>query len=201
MLEWINVIVLFFSMIFFSYFYLLSIQPVKRERNRGVRAWKECYIFRFVSWVFNLLMVINVLLWIWLPVPNLDWKVASDHITSIIAGLIFSIPFSIILIKGVVDAGKETLQPSRKTKLYGGIYNYIRHPQTLGEFPLFIALGFIVNSLFIIFIMTFFILVFTPIMISLEEKDLLRKFGNNYREYQKGTGAIFPRIIKNDESI
>ena len=34
------------------------------------------------------------------------------------------------------DAGSESLHPSKETVMYGGIYNYIRHPQALGEFPL-----------------------------------------------------------------
>jgi len=94
------------------------------------------------------------------------------------------------------DAGSETLQPSKQTQMYGGIYNYIRHPQSLGEFPLFIAIAFIVNSWFMVILMSVYIIVYVPIMIYYEEKDLIWRFGERYREYQKKTGALFPKIRK-----
>ncbi|MHA1149405.1 MAG: methyltransferase [Promethearchaeota archaeon] len=36
--------------------------------------------------------------------------------------------------------------------MYGGIYNYIRHPQSLGEFVIFMALPLLINSWFHIII-------------------------------------------------
>jgi protein-S-isoprenylcysteine O-methyltransferase Ste14 len=78
--------------------------------------------------------------------------------------------------------------------MYGGIYRYIRHPQSLGEFPIFIALGFFVNSWTIVIIMSIFVFFYVPIMIYYEEKDLIRRFGEKYREYQKNTGALFPKM-------
>ena len=33
-------------------------------------------------------------------------------------------------------------------------------------------------------------------MIYYEEKDLVRRFGDSYREYQKRTGALFPKFWK-----
>ena len=42
MIEWINFIFLLISLFLFSYFYTLSVQPVKREKKKGEGAWKEC---------------------------------------------------------------------------------------------------------------------------------------------------------------
>jgi protein-S-isoprenylcysteine O-methyltransferase Ste14 len=44
--------------------------------------------------------------------------------------------------------------------------------------------------------MVIYIIVYVPIMIHYEEKDLIRRFGEKYREYQKSTGALFPKIRK-----
>jgi len=99
-----------------------------------------------------------------------------------------------------MDAGSETIRPSPDTKLYGGIYNYIRHPQTLGEFPLFVAISFAVNSLLLVVISVISLIIYVPIMIHYEEKDLVKRFGEKYIEYQKRTGALFPKFWKKKEN-
>ena len=67
------------------------------------------------------------------------------------------------------------------------------HPTStsIGRIP--VTGAFIVNSWFLLLLMIVFVLVYTPIMIYYEEKDLLR-FGDDYRDYQKRTGALFPVI-------
>jgi protein-S-isoprenylcysteine O-methyltransferase Ste14 len=192
----INFLLLLLSIFFFSYLYLLSIQPVKREQQKGDQAWKECMIFRLIAGFFELIIVINLILWIWLPVSILNWKLHTNYTFGIVVGILISIPCSVILFKGMRDAGKESLQPSQETQMYGGIYNYIRHPQSLGEFPLFIAIAFMVNSWFLIILMSVFIIIYVPIMIYYEEKDLIRRYGEQYRLYQKRTGALFPKFKK-----
>jgi len=97
------------------------------------------------------------------------------------------------------DAGSETLSPSKDTKMYGGIYNYIRHPQTLGEFPTFVAISFFFNSWFLVILSSVYIIIYTPIMIHYEEIDLTKRFGEKYKEYQKRTGALFPKIVKSSK--
>ena len=104
------------------------------------------------------------------------------------------------MIKGIIDAGSETLTPSKETEMYGGIYKYIRHPQSAGEFPIFIAMGFLVNSWFIVILMFLYNIIYVPIMVYYEEKDLIRRFGDKYVNYQNQTGAIFPKL-KNKPSI
>jgi len=196
MIEWLNFSILIISTLLFSYFYILSIQPVKREENRGERAWKECMMLRSLSIGFEIIKTINLVLWTWFPIPNLSWKIHSNYLIGIILGAIISLPSAYILLKGVKDAGFETIQPSKETLMYPGIYKYIRHPQSTGEFPLFVALAFAINSWFLVIVMTAHMIIYLPIMIFYEEKDLIRRFGDKYRDYQKRTGAIFPKIRK-----
>jgi protein-S-isoprenylcysteine O-methyltransferase Ste14 len=180
-----------------GYTYILSIQPLKRVEKRGERAWKECKIFRTIGGVFELISVINLILWIWYPLPLLsEWKVSENMWVGIIIGIIIMGPCLIIMGKGIVDAGSETLSPSKDTEMYGGIYNYIRHPQSLGEFPLFIAISFMLNSWFLVFISVILIVIYMPIMIHFEEKDLIRRFGDKYIIYKEKTGALFPKLKK-----
>lgn len=196
MFDWINLGSLLLSIFLFSYFYTLSIQPVKREQRKGDRAWSQCMKLRVVASFFELIIVINLILWIWFPIPLVNWKLHTNYIIGILVGILITIPCLIILLKGMRDAGQETIQPSKETPMYGGIYNYIRHPQSLGEFPLFIAIAFIVNSWFLIILMSVYVIIYVPIMIYYEEQDLIKRFGGKYRQYQKRTGALFPRFKK-----
>lgn len=82
---------------------------------------------------FEFLISINLLLWIWFPVPSLNWKIFINHWIGIAIFLITSIPGVIIILIGNKHAGKESYAPSKETEMYGGIYNHIRHPQDLGE--------------------------------------------------------------------
>ncbi len=197
MIEWINFFSLFLSTLIFSYFYTLSIQPVKREEKRGERAWKECMMLRSLSIGLEFIKTINLVLWPSFPIPILNWKIFSNNLLGIAIGSIISIPFAFILLKGVKDTGSETIQPSKESLMNRGIYKYIRHPQSAGEFPLFVALAFALNSWFLVIVMAAHMIIYLPIMIFFEEKDLIRRFGDNYQDYQKRTGAIFPKIRKN----
>ena len=96
------------------------------------------------------------------------------------------------MIKGLLDAGKAAMVPQKDQELYRGIYTKIRHPQAAGELPLWWSMSLILNSPFL----ALFSLVFIPIfyiMVRAEEKDLLTRFGESYKEYMKNTGMFFPK--------
>lgn len=61
---------------------------------------------------------------------------------------------------------------------------------------MFPALAFMFNSWFLVIISSIFIIIYIPIMIHYEEKDLVKKYGEKYIEYQKSTGALFPKLRK-----
>ncbi len=174
---------------------------MKRTEKKGERAWKECKTYRSIGGVFEFVSVINMIIWIWYPLPIVgEWKINEDIWVGIIIGLAILIPGLFLVIKGVMDAGSETLSPSKDTKMYGGIYKYIRHPQTLGEFPMFVAISFMLNSWFLVVLSAVYIIVYIPIMMYFEEKDLTRRFGDKYLEYKKQTGALFPKISNSKQS-
>jgi len=199
MIEWINFISLILSALIFCYFYMLSIQPMKRKEKRGERAWKDCMILRSLAGLFEFITVVNILLWIWFPIPSLNWIIHPNIVAGIGICIAIVVPGLIIMFKGVKDAGSESLRPSKETEMYRGIYNYVRHPQSLGEFPIFVAIAFAINSWFLVLIMFIFILTYVPIMIHYEEKDLIKRFGDKYCEYRQRTGALFPKLWHKSE--
>lgn len=193
MIGWINLGCLIGSILGFCIMYTISLRPKALESKRGTKAWKECAMFRTIAGLLEFVIIINIILWIWFPVSFLDWRIAGDYLPGVLIGLAIIVPGMIIMVKGMMDAGKETMEPSKKTTMYTGIYMYIRHPQSLGEFPMFVAVAFMVNSWFLVIITAMFVVLYVPIMIYYEEKDLVLRFGDAYKEYQARTGALFPK--------
>ncbi len=183
------------SCLLMGYLYILSIQPAQRVEKYGEKAWKDCKKFRSFGGFFELISVVNLLLWIWFPLPYVDlWIVNPNIWIGIAIAILIAVPCCIIMFLGIKAAGSETLSPSKDTEMYGGIYRYIRHPQSLGEFPLFIAISFALNSWFLVLISFILIMIYVPIMIYYEERDLIKRFGDKYRNYQKTTGALVPKL-------
>ncbi len=68
------------------------------------------------------ILLVNMILWYWIPVPELDWIMHPNPMIPQIIGTVVSIPFTIILVKALKDAGRETFEPIHETLLYGSIY-------------------------------------------------------------------------------
>jgi protein-S-isoprenylcysteine O-methyltransferase Ste14 len=193
-LAWLNLVSLHMSALLFAYLTTLSVMPVTREERRGEKAWEECAKLRSISFVFAGIMILNTILWLWFPVPELAWVLSPEPLFGIIIGIIIGVPCFIIMMIALRDAGKEMHAPQKGIQLHGGIYKKIRHPGAVGEMPLYVVIALFVNSLFLTVWMTVFIFIFTPIHIYYEEKDLLKRFGDEYAEYRKATPAVFPGL-------
>jgi protein-S-isoprenylcysteine O-methyltransferase Ste14 len=191
-IPWLNLISLHISAFLFGYLGILSTMPMTLEEQRGEEAWDYCRRIRYWSFGFAMIMVLNVVLWVWFPIPELGWQLSPDPMVGIIIGLIIAIPCLVILAIAMRDAGVEMHYPDKETTLHGGIYNKIRHPGALGEMPLYVVLAMFVNSLFLVIWMIVFVIIFTIINIYYEEKDLVKRFGSDYVEYRERTPALLP---------
>jgi protein-S-isoprenylcysteine O-methyltransferase Ste14 len=96
-----------------------------------------------------------------------------------------SFPFSII-------AHKE-LSPSKLSK--AGWYGIVRHPMILAYLSLLVSLGVYLRSPSMLFwwlpILTG---VFLEFAVMVEEKALVRWFGQDFKDYQKRVPLLFPRL-------
>ena len=78
-----------------------------------------------------------------------------------------------------------------------GLYRYSRNPMLLGLFIFLLGLGLLLGSLSLIFIFTpTFILINVLYLKSIEEKEMEKKFGNQYLEYKKKVPMWFPRLYR-----
>ncbi len=80
---------------------------------------------------------------------------------------------------------------------YEGLYSQIRNPMLLGWFILLFGLGILLNSISLIFIFTpIFILVNILYLKTIEEKEMEKKFGEQYLEYKESVPMFIPRFGK-----
>ncbi len=98
-------------------------------------------------------------------------------------------------------AGFPEVAPQQyKCKLItDGIYGRIRHPRYVEGTLTLVAWSLILNYPAIYALMGIFI-VLMPIMVWLEERELLQRFRDEYREYSKKVPRFVPRL-KNTESV
>jgi protein-S-isoprenylcysteine O-methyltransferase Ste14 len=198
-IQWVNVAILIVSLTMFAVLYIYSLIPTIIAKTQGEKAWKLCKYLRMLATLFMIIALINIFLWLWLAIPILAWPINPNPWVGIIIGALILMVMLPIWLKGVQDSGIECYAPSKESKMFGGIYHYIRHPQTLGEMSWFIAFPLFVNSLFLLGVCIIFLFIYIPIMIRVEEQDLIRRYGDAYREYQRQTGALFPKFKKPED--
>jgi len=194
MIPALNAACLLFASIAFFRFYVKSAQPAALEKKIGPSSYKRCKRYRWLSSAFMSLACLNYILSYWFPIkaPGLP-----DHfpwpwwISASIAAVI-ALPCGYLMIRGARDAGEETMNPRKEHSLYGGIYRHIRHPQALGELPLWWSMAFLAHSPFL----TVFSILYIPmwyVMCLAEEQDLLIRYGKPYAAYRNRTGMFWPK--------
>jgi protein-S-isoprenylcysteine O-methyltransferase Ste14 len=199
MIPRINFIVLILSSILFTVYYVKSVRPAFLAERFGETAYKKCGQYRLISSIFMFMAAGNYVLYYWfplpLPIPSTflwEWKVSGA------IAVVIAIPSLYIMFRGIKDAGEETMRPKKEHSMYGGIYEYLRHPQAVGEFPLWWVIAFLVHSPFLVL----FSFLYVPVWYYLcwaEEQDLLLRYGSSYEEYRKRVGFWIPKWRRKEE--
>ncbi|MBN1375004.1 MAG: hypothetical protein JXA01_02490 [Dehalococcoidia bacterium] len=193
MIAWINLAVLIVSALLFLYFYVRSVGPAALEKKIGEIAYAKCKRYRLIASGFELIALFNYVIYFFYPLPiSLPLTFPWEYWISVLIALVIGIPGGYFMIKGLKDAGEESLTPKKEHTLYGGIYKKIRHPQAAGEVTLWWVAAFMLNSPFLAVISLLWLPVFY-IFCRAEEKDLLIRYGDAYIDYMKNTGFVLPR--------
>ena len=143
-------------------------------------------IFTMISGIYTAIVLVIHFFWLShlsLPLPRL--------ISLIIGILLIVIGLPIFILPGII-IDKYFNQGKLATE---GVYAYLRHP-IYGSWIVFIMPGivFIINSLLGLTIPFFMYFVFRILIVE-EEKYLEEKFGDEYFEYKKRVGSIFPKLM------
>ncbi|MFX1376384.1 MAG: methyltransferase family protein [Promethearchaeota archaeon] len=196
MLEWINFIILIVSTTLMAFFYIKSVGPAALEQKIGLTAYTRCAYYRIIASIFELIVILNYLFYFFLPLPILlPQFFVWDYWISLVSSIVILIPSLYIMLIGLKDAGREALFPDKEHTLYEGIYKKIRHPQALGEAFIWWSVALILNSPFLFL----YSIVWFPLFYwfcKAEEKDLLMRYGELYKDYRKRTGMFFPKREK-----
>ena len=192
-IEWINFLVLVVATILFLYFYVRSVGPAQLEKKIGEGAYPKCKTYRLIAGTFEGVTVINYIVYFFYPLQlGLPLIFPWPYITSVLIGIVILVPSLYLMILGLKDAGRESLEPKKEHTLYGGIYDTVRHPQAIGESVLWFPIALFLNSPFLA-LYSFVWLPIFYIMCAAEERDLLIRYGEPYREYRDRVGFLIPK--------
>ena len=194
MIGWLNFAVLVVSSIVFSVMYVLSVRPAHLEQKIGEKAYRRCGQYRTIGTTPMMIAIFNYVLYRWYPLPidPLPARFPWPYGINVTLAAIIGIPAMVLLFWGMHDAGKETLTPDKSHTMYGGIYEKIRHPQAVGEAPIWIVTALLVNSPFLAVFSLLYLGVWYWWCVE-EEKDLLLRYGQAYADYRARTGMLWPK--------
>jgi protein-S-isoprenylcysteine O-methyltransferase Ste14 len=170
--------------------YWLLIHPlVAYWRRRGARV-------SFVGPLWFLLwLAMGAITWPWRNVALYQTKWAWLPAAALIATGFFVYSRSRQDFSTDQVLGRSELEPERHLQQLNtqGVRARVRHPYYLGH--LCELLGWTIGTgLAVLYAMLAFAVITGALMIRAEERELVERFGEGYREYQRRVPAIFPKL-------
>jgi protein-S-isoprenylcysteine O-methyltransferase Ste14 len=125
--------------------------------------------------------------------PIIKWIII---IILLVIGLIYGI-WSLIIQNtfgegGPVEIGNIEISPKTKNLVVSGPYKNTRNPMLFGAFLIYLAFALFINSITSIVIVCGLIVFMLTVVVKMEEKRLLKDFGNQYEEYRKKVPMFIP---------
>jgi protein-S-isoprenylcysteine O-methyltransferase Ste14 len=114
----------------------------------------------------------------------------------LVIGLIYGI-WSVIIQNtigkgGPLEIGKIEISPKTKNLVVTGPYKNTRNPMLFGTFSIYLAFALFINSITSILLVCAIFVFMLTIVVKMEEKRLLKDFGNQYEEYRKKVSMFVP---------
>ena len=181
-------LLIFFGTIGFSILYIISLQPKTLSIRIGDKAYRICGVVRMISMFFEMAVVAGYILFIFGDRYNF-LITRNPGVPVRTAGIIITAAALSFMFYGAWVAGREAALPDEKHQMYTGIYNRMRHPQTLGEMVSWFGIAMILNSLTLLV----FSVIWIPLFLSytvIEDNDLGVRFGEDFIQYTKKVGAF-----------
>lgn len=185
----LSVVLILIGTILFSVLYTISLQPKTLSLRVGEKAFRLCGRIRFVSMIFELAVVAGYVLFALGGRCDLPLSSGNALPTRIVGASVAFVCLS-FMTYATIKAGSESASPRQETTLHHGIYDFMRHPQTLGEMLSWFGISIALNSLTLLL----YSLVWLPLFIGftvIEDNDLALRFGESYRVYSRGVGIFW----------
>ena len=121
----------------------------------------------------------------------------------LVIGLIYGI-WSVIIQNtvgqgGPVEIGNIEISPKTKNLVVSGPYKNTRNPMLFGTFLLYLAFALFINSMTSVVLVSAIIVFMLTVVVKMEEKRLLKDFGNQYEEYRRKVSMFIPWFQRNIE--
>jgi protein-S-isoprenylcysteine O-methyltransferase Ste14 len=184
--------------------HFLSVEHIKLQDRCGEKKGKKIgEILGLISgWGFFLFWV-----GIWIsPQPRFNFPVIQNLSALIsfagfsisLLNLLISLPFlflgAYLGIFGVKQTTMKVAEIHRTEKIVtDGVYSKVRHPQYLGGLLAHFGVSVVLSSLFSLLV-TPLIILLIYIVSKKEEKELIREFGESYKNYKKNVPMLIPKV-------
>lgn len=173
--------------------------------REGFKRWLRRYVpdrLERSTYVLFSGVVLGVLYWFWQPIPTVVWSVDNTVGRVLLWGLFGAGWILLAVASDAIDAFH--LQGLRQAYAYlqdaeysppefqtPGLYQYTRHPLMLGFLIVFWATPHMtVGQLLFALVMSIYVYV----GVVFEERELIRRFGERYRQYQRRTPMLIPGL-------
>lgn len=93
---------------------------------------------------------------------------------------------------GPVEIGNIEISPKTENLVVSGPYKNTRNPMLFGTFLIYLAFALFINSITSVILVGAIFLFMLTVVVKLEEKRLLKDFGNQYEEYRKKVSKFIP---------
>ena len=118
----------------------------------------------------------------------------------LVMGLIYGI-WSVIIQNtigegGPVEIGNIEISPKTKNLVVSGPYKNTRNPMLFGTFLIYLAFALFINSITSVVLVCVIFVFMLTVVVKMEEKRLLKDFGNQYEEYRKKVSKFIPWFQK-----
>ena len=93
---------------------------------------------------------------------------------------------------GPVEIGNIEISPKTKNLVVSGPYKYTRNPMLFGAFLIYLAFALFINSITSLIIVCAIFVFMLIVVVKMEEKRLLKDFGDQYVEYRNKVSKFIP---------
>lgn len=191
-----------FLVLSWGLFYFLHSALAASKLKRNLKAkWPDSNKrYRLFYTVLSSLLSLAILVQaIFLPVelvyPTAKFGQYAGYMIATAGVIILMRSMKQISVKSFWGFTPEGVKDSDSELVTTGIYSQIRHPLYFGLLMVFVGYFFVSGTMGAL-IHLGCLIVYLPIGIYYEEKNLLSLYGKRYREYQAEVPAFFPKIHK-----
>jgi protein-S-isoprenylcysteine O-methyltransferase Ste14 len=175
-----------------------------RQASETIARRREGGLFLAIRAVAALLLYLPVIAYVAIP-QCMNWAsfVLPVWIRwfGFLVGLL-TIPAAAWVLRSLGHNVSETVLTKREHQLVmAGPYRWVRHPLYTTGITLFVALGLMEASWFVLFMTTVAALFIRLLVIPAEERELMEKFGDRYRTYMGRTGRMLPQVFRSDHCV